>query len=196
MFKKIFVALSCALVVACNHITDKMIEIGEPTYQTAGKLPIRLPIQFDKQDAQYTTEFDIPKDGMYAIYLLFHELPEDKDAKNTELNSQLRAILFKTQGDEPETPILPQEKIHFTVEVIDTQTGKQVLFQDSKMRDEIRSAFTSGFFRIHFAHINNNWSTFPFKKGHYRLILKNKNAVSAYTPYPISLQVSKYIPRK
>lgn len=196
MFKKIFLALSCVVVAACNPITDKMIEMGEPTYQTKGKLPIRLPIQFHQADAEYTTEFDIPKDGKYAIYLLFHELPEDKEAKNAELNSQLRAILFKTQGDEPETPILPQEKIHFTVEVVNTQTGKQVLFQDSKMREDIRSSFTNGFFKIHFANINNNWSVFDFKKGHYRLILKNKNAIPAYKTHPISLQISKPRVRK
>lgn len=85
MWKKTFLILLCTWVAACNFITDKMIEMGEPTYQTKGK----LPIQFNQAGAQYSSEFDIPKDGDYAIYLLFHALSEDKDPKNIELNSQI-----------------------------------------------------------------------------------------------------------
>lgn len=193
MFKKIFLALSCAVVAACEPVTHTMIKMGEPSYQTQGKLPVRMPVNFNQVGAEFSTEFIIPKDDLYAIYLLFHGFNLDTQNENEKkLNELLFNSLEKTNYEPNDNPILPNENIHFVIEILDTETGKRVILQDSKMKQDINLSWRSGIDNIHFAHIERqNMSRFTLKKGRYRLILKNKNAASAYQAYPISLQISK-----
>lgn len=185
MLKKIFLALSCLVVAACHQ---------NEVFHSSGALPIRFPIQLHQTNQIHSTNFEINKDGEYAIYLLFLRPNfKEQNQKNDELDNQLFNILSDLRYRDKNSKPSP-EKIHFHLEVQDLNTQQIVIkenidFEDKKFKQIVTMHDDERILAI-ITDINQD-SRFKLNKGNYRINIKNQYLSTAYKPYNIQIQISK-----
>lgn len=195
MLKKIFLALSCALVAACNSNIANQSQDEKPIYSLEGNIPIRSQISLDKDKFEKNINFSIPADDVYAIYLVFSRPNfKEKTEKTEQMDNQLSEILANMESRNSSDKPSP-EKIHFKLQ-IENLDNNQIIFNENIDFDDNQNF--QQIIKMHddkehiaiITHLDQD-SKFQLKKGNYRLTFKNQYNSLAYMPYEIQIQISK-----